>query len=84
MHKGFLEEPDLLVEDMVFAESRVLSWPSLCAIGLAHEGCLTRPLKLNLDIYMAFLCFLDLKQAIVKVDDYIGGLVFLWSVTLQS
>lgn len=84
MHKGFLEDPDLLVEDMVFAESRVLSWSLLCAIGLTHEGCLTRPLKLNLDIYMALLCFLDLKQAIIKVDDNIRGLVFLWSVSLQS
>jgi hypothetical protein len=84
VHKGFLEDPHLLVEDIVFTESRVLSWPSLCAIGLTHEGCLTRPLKLNLDIYMAFLCFLDLKQAIVKVDDNIRGLVFPRSVSLQS
>ena len=50
MHKGFLKDPHFLVEDMVFTESRVLNWPSLCTIGLTHEGCLTRPLELNLDI----------------------------------
>jgi len=45
---------------------------------------LTRPLELNLDIYMALLCFLDLKQPIVKVDDNIRGLVFPRRVSLQS
>jgi len=84
VHKDFLEDPHLLVEYMIFTESRIVSGPSLGAIGLSHEGCLTRPFKLNLDIYLALSCFLDLKQAIVKVDDNIRGLVFPWRIALQS
>jgi hypothetical protein len=84
MNKDLLENPHLLVEDMVFTESRVCSCPPLSTIGLTHEGCLARPLKLNVDFYLGLSCFLDLKQAIVKVDDNIGGLVFPWGVALQS
>jgi hypothetical protein len=84
VHEDFLEDAHLLVEYMVLTEPRVLSWPSLGAIGLTHEGCLTRPLKLNVDIYLALSCFLDLKQAIVEVDDNIRGLVFSRRIALQS
>ena len=44
MHKDILEDAHLLVEYMVFTESRIVSWPSLGAIGLSHKGCFTRPL----------------------------------------
>ena len=44
VHKDFLEDPHLLVEYMIFTESRIVSGPSLGAIGLSHEGCFTRPL----------------------------------------
>jgi len=69
---------------MIFTESRIVSGSSLGAIGLSHEGCLTRPLKLNVDIYLSLLYFLDLKQAIVKVHDNIRGLVFPRRIALQS
>ena len=85
MHKDLFENPHLLVEDMVFTKSRVLSCPLLLrSIGLTHEGFLARPLKLNVDFYLALSCFPDLKHAIVKVDDNIRGLVFPWGVALQS
>ena len=84
MHEGFLEDPHLPVVDMIFTESRLLSWPSLCAEELMHESCWTRSLEPNIDINLTLLSLFDLKQAIVNVDDSVRGLEFPRRVALQS